>query len=116
MDMYAAQTKFEALCPSDSDPTLTVDQVLVAIAEAAVVDADDLAPSDEDWTPTYSAAGVWRAVVRGWEMKLANAVDRFDFTTDGQTFRRSQVVAHCRQQVEMHRRKIVASVIADASS
>ena len=116
MDLDAALHKFEAHCPPQADPVLTDAQVAAAIAEAACVDADDLAPSDDGWTPTYSVIGVWRSIVRGWEMKLSNAAGRFDFTTDGQTFRRSQTVAHCREQADMHRRKLSASIIANASS
>lgn len=116
MNFDAARLKFAAHCPPDDDPALTFDQVAVALAEAAAIDVDDLAPSDEGWTPTYSAAGVWRAIVRGWEMKAANAGGRFDFTTDGQTFRRSQTVAHCRAQAEIHRRKLSGYTTANAST
>jgi hypothetical protein len=44
-------------------------------------------PAEEGYTPTYSVLGC-RVAKRG------KIVGRFDFTTDGQTFRRSQVLDH----------------------
>ncbi len=110
MNHAAAEYRFEAYCPPCRDPELTPDQVVIALEEAAAPDADGNPPSAVEWTPTYDTQGVWRAIVRGWEMKAANVADRFDFTTDGQTFRRSQVIDHCEAMAGRYRRKLAQSV------
>lgn len=110
MDHDAAVIRFEAFCPPDQDPVLSPAQVEAAISEAVTADDADLAPTDEEWTPTYSRLGVWRAITRGWEMKAGNAAGRFDFTTDGQQFRRSQVADHCDAMATKYRNKLGQSV------
>jgi hypothetical protein len=43
-------------------------------------------------------------------LKRANAVGRFDFTTDGQMFRRNQVLDNIEGQIAILRRKLAQSV------
>lgn len=53
-------------------------------------------------------AGNWDlhlAAALAWEAKAAKAAGRFDFTTDGQTFRRAQVIDQCRAMARIHRRR-----------
>lgn len=114
MNRAAAMQRFEAHCPPYTDPSLTLAQIATALSEAVTADVDGNEPSSADWTPTYSPEGVWRAIARGWEMKASNAVGRFDFTTDGQQFRRSQIVAHCHAKAAEARRKLATSVTMDA--
>lgn len=45
-----------------------------------------------DWAPTFD---IDAAAAAGWRVKASKAAGRFDFTEDGQSFSRSQVVAHC---------------------
>jgi hypothetical protein len=60
------------------------------------------------WAPTWDLAA---GAVEGWEQKAALASGRFEFTTDGQTFRGQQVVAHCQAQADRYRRKMGAAVV-----
>lgn len=60
------------------------------------------------WTPTWDLAA---AAVEGWEQKAALAAGRFEFTTDGQSFLRQQVVEHCHAQADRYRRKMSATVV-----
>jgi hypothetical protein len=87
MDATAATARINLYCPTADDPALTEDEIALLLAMAAVVDEEDLEPAEEGYTPTYSVLGC-RVAKRG------KIVGRFDFTTDGQTFRRSQVLDH----------------------
>lgn len=89
----------------DQEPYLDAAAVAELLRMARTVDASGLAPSDEDWTPTYSIQGLYRAAAEGWDIKAAKASGNYDFTADGQTFRRSQVIDHCRAQAAIWRRK-----------
>lgn len=90
----------------DADPTLSAYEVTSLLGLAAVQDDDRLCPPHDDWTPTYSVVGCYRAIAEGWALKRGKAVGRFDFTTDGQMFRRSQV----RDQIDAEERKWRAKV------
>lgn len=106
MNRDAAFTRLERYAQIESDPVLDEDDLEAFLDEHAVaVDVDGNEPSSDDWTPTYSVIGVYRAAAAAWELKAAKATSRFDFTTDGQQFRRSQVVDHCHRQADMYRRK-----------
>ena len=54
------------------------------------------------WTPTYD---IHAAAVAGCLLKASKAAGRFDFTTDGQTFNRSQIIAHWRGMAADYRRR-----------
>ncbi len=58
------------------------------------------------WAPTWDLD---YAAELGWQMKAGRAAGRFDFTTDGQTFRRGQVITHCQQMAASFRRKRAGS-------
>lgn len=106
------QTALRFICDRlhpDDDPTLDPDTVLSLLEHARVVDADLNQPSDESWTPTYSATGCYRAIAEGWAMKRDKIAGRYDFTTDGQMFRRSQMVDHCENARKRWQAKVQSS-------
>lgn len=115
MDATAADLRFRAYCDPNSDPTLTDGQVAELLSLAVTTDADDIAPTEDDWVPTYSVRGVWSAIAEGWMMKAGIAAGRFSFTTDGQTFHRQQVVAHCHRMAEIYKRKLGQSVTTETA-
>src|SRR5688500_13247756 len=51
------------------------------------------------WAPTWDLND---AVARGWELKAGKAAEDFEFTTDGQTFRRQQLIDHCERMAAIH--------------
>lgn len=59
-----------------------------------------------EWAPTWDLN---YAAELAWEQKAAKAAGRFDFTTDGQTFRRAQVLANCERMAARFRRKRAGS-------
>lgn len=96
----------------DLDPALpagTIESDLLPMA--ATCDTDGIEPDGDDWTPTYSVRGCYRAIAEGYTIKYGLAVGRFEFTTDGQTFRRQQTL----DQLE-HQRKMYARKVQDAPS
>lgn len=90
----------------DSDPPLDWATLGDLLAMARTTDEDDHEPDDDEWTPTYSVQGCYRAIAEGYTIKHAAAAGRFEFTTDGQTFRRNQVLDHLEHQRKLYARKV----------
>lgn len=114
MDATTAESKLRLRLQPESEPVLSDEEVTDLLALAATVDADGLDPSDDGWTPTYSVQGIYRAAAEGWQIKDGRVEELFDFTTDGQTFSRSQKskMLHdkCQHQAAMWKRKLGASI------
>ena len=102
-----ALARLKRMTDPDSDPALTADDVADCLAMSKLVDADGLAPSDASWTPTWDLN---RGAAEGWRRKAGRLAMRFDFSSDGQQFQRSQAVEHCERMAEQYRRRIVSSV------
>lgn len=109
MDAAQALGFIIARLKPDKDPVLSPDDVTSLLFMAATTDVDGLTPDDEDWTPTYNTVGCYRSIAEGWSMKETEAVGRFDFTTDGQMFRRSQQVDQIRAMRSLWARKVQQS-------
>lgn len=62
-----------------------------------------------EWAPTWDLDA---AAAMGWELKAGKAAGRFDFTTDGQTFRRGQIIDHCQKMAATYRRRVSGSAPA----
>lgn len=93
----------------DDDPALDATTVASLLPLAAGPDCDGYPPSHDSWTPTYTVKGCYRAVARGWTIKLGKVVGRYDFMTDGQNFRRSQLSDHIREQRRLYARMVQTS-------
>lgn len=106
MDAPEALAYITTRLQPDLDPTLDAHEVAGLLPLAAVRDIERRSPSDGDWTPTYDVRGCYAAIAEGWALKRGKAVGRFDFTTDGQMFRRSQV----RDQIDHEHRRWLAKV------
>lgn len=110
MNAAEAQARIEFYCPAGDDPTLSSADMAVLLTLAAAVDADGYAPSDAEWTATYSVRGCLYAAREGWIKKKGKVVGRFDFTTDDQQFRRSQIADHIDEQIRLLTAKLPQSV------
>lgn len=111
MNALQALKAINDLCPFDDDPELSQTQQMRLVELAGVTDADGIAPSDETWTPTYDRRGVYLAARDGWVMKKARTVGRFDFSTDGQMFKRSQWADHCDEMIRRMNVKVQTSLV-----
>lgn len=106
MDAAQALAYITARLAPDDDPALSTDELVELLQLAGTRDSDSRAPSDDDWVPTYSVRGCYAAVAEGWAIKRGKTVGRFEFTTDGQTFRRQQV----RDHIDAEHRRWLAKV------
>jgi len=102
-----ALVRLKRMTDADSEPMLTAEDLADCLIMSKLVDADGLAPSDASWTPTWDLN---RGAAEGWRRKAAKLAMRFDFSSDGQSFSRSQAIAQCERMIEQYRRKIVSSV------
>ena len=102
-----ALARLGRMTDSATDPALTAADLADCLAMSKLVDSDGLAPTDDDWTPTFDLN---RGAAEGWRRKAGKAAGRFDFQTDGQRFDRSQIVAHCQSQADYYRRKIHGTI------
>jgi hypothetical protein len=59
------------------------------------------------WTPTYD---LYAAAAEGWRWKAGKIADAFDFSTDQQSFDRSQKVAHCMKMAEYYDKRAGTSI------
>jgi hypothetical protein len=109
--MNAAQALgfMRARLQPDIDPVLDINDFVSLLPMAATCDDDGNEPTDDDWTPTYSEVGCYRAIAEGWTMKYGRAVGRFPFTTDGQNFQRNKVLDHIEHQRKLYARKVQSS-------
>lgn len=106
MNYSTAYARLELYAQPATEPTLAGDELAALLGEHAVTtDASGVLPTEPGWTPTYSTVGVWAAVREAWLLKAGRASDRFDFTTDAQNFRRSQVIDHCETMAARYARK-----------
>lgn len=102
-----ALDRLKRMTDADSEPALAIDDVADCLAMSKLVDAAGLAPSDPAWTPTWDLN---RGAAEGWRRKAGKLAMRFDFSSDGQTFHRSQAVAHCERMAKQYRRRIMAAI------
>jgi len=107
MNEAEALARLQRMTDATSDPELTADDLADCLAMSKLVDENGLAPSAPSWTPTWDLN---RGAAEGWRRKAGKLAMRFDFSTDGQQFQRSQAVAHCERMAEQYRRKVFSSV------
>lgn len=86
-DLTAPLARLRPLVASDTPPVLSHDELVLCLADAAVMDADGNLPAGTLW------AGAWdinAAAAAAWEMKAAQLADVMDYSVDGASFSRSQ--------------------------
>ena len=110
MNYTAAFNRLMMYAQPDLEPCVSLADLDALLAEHAIaVDSDGYNPSDDGYTDTYSTVGVYRAAAEAWALRMGRAADRFDFTTDGQQFRRSQALDHFQAMADRYRRKASAT-------
>jgi hypothetical protein len=112
MDKTTAWARLRAMTAADSAPVLSADELEALLAMCRLADSAGLAPAETDWVPTYDLN---RAAAEGWRWKAGKlAGSAYDFTADGATFNRSQMVAHCERMVTQYQRKLAGSAVVYA--
>lgn len=110
MDKATAWVRLKAMTAATSAPELAADEIEALLAMCRLADSAGAAPSDADWIPTYDLN---RAATEGWRWKAGKAAGSYDFTADGATFNRAQIISHCEMMTQQYRRKIAGSLIVD---
>lgn len=94
-----ALIQLEGMCAASSEPRLSDEEVWDILQLARRSDYWGLLIDDPDWTPTWDLR--W-AAREGWLRKAGKATEQFTFTTDGQTFHRSNLIDHCLQMARRY--------------
>lgn len=103
-----AKAHLATLVQSGVDPCLEDPELDMVLAQNACADAEDRAPSDTAWLPTYDFPA---AAMDGWLLKAAKASQLHNVTmAGGRTFAASQIFDHCQAMAEMYRKRKAATV------
>lgn len=94
-----ALIQLEGMVAASSDPALTDAEVYDLLLRARRSDEFGFFFDEPEWTPTYDLR--W-AAREGWLLKAGKASPQFSFTTDGQTFHRSELLDHCLQMARRY--------------
>jgi hypothetical protein len=99
--------KLKQMTAWDTEPALTEDELNDALAAAALEDSNGLAPSHEEWTPTYDLNA---AAAAAWLIKAARAAATVDTPTEGAVT--SKVFDNCRAMARIYtaKRKVTVAV------
>jgi hypothetical protein len=112
MDKTTAWARLRAMTAADSAPTLAADELEALLALNQLADSAGRAPTETDYVPTWDLN---RAAAEGWRWKAGKlAGSAYDFTADGSTFNRSQMVAQCERMAAQCARKIAGSAVVFA--
>ncbi len=106
MDTPLEQLK--ALTAWDTEPALTETEVESLLDASAIADADGLAPTDGEWTPTYNLN---KAAATGWLIKAARASDQTAVDPPESGIVTSRVFENCLKMSRVYTAKGKASVL-----
>lgn len=103
MTEMEAQSEIEAYANTDDFPALTPKQLTLCVRAARRRDGAGLEPTETGWSPSFDIPA---GVAVAWRLKAANAAAKFDYSTQNQSFKRSQVYEQCLSQAaEWERRQ-----------
>lgn len=102
-----ARSRLKKMIAADVDPILTVDEVDDLLLMAKREDSEGLAPSDDDWEPTFDLVS---AAAEGWRWKAGRTVPRYGVSLDTESLQRQQVYAHCMSQANNYAKRIVGNL------
>ena len=91
----------------DLEPTLSEDDLDAVLAASAMADGDGLAPSDDDWTPTYDLNA---AAAAAWLVKAARASPLTEVDPPDSGIVTSKVFENCRAMARIYAAKLRATV------
>lgn len=97
----------EYMTAADAEPTLSVAQLERLMELAKREDTEGVAPTDDEWEPTFDLDA---AAAEGWRWKAGQAAPRFGVSLDGDTLHRQQLYVHCLKQAEMYAHRVMGSI------
>ena len=110
-----ALARLGAMTAAATAPTLSDGELNTLLDMHQVADSAGVAPGATDYVPSYDFN---RAAAEGWRWKMAQLTGKFDFTADGATYNRSQMVDMCEKMIRQYQRRIVsyARVVSSIAS
>jgi hypothetical protein len=106
-ELVAALARLRVMAASASDPTLTDDELRMALAGNALRDSDGYRPDEPEWTPSYQLGA---AAQDAWLVKAGKAASRVDGGEGGLKLTRSQLHAHCLAMADRYALRRTTSV------
>lgn len=94
-------------------PTLTDPEVSEIAGRALVLDSAGIRPGQTGYTDTFDRN---RALALACELKAAKAAGNYDFSSGGQSFKRSQVMAFWKAEAEKYRKRSSAGASSLAAA
>lgn len=107
MDEAEAQARIEIMTAWEAVPALTSAEVVDLVEIARRPDEFGLLPSDTGWTETWDLNA---AAATGWRWKAGKVAGAYTFSSDGQSFSRSEMHAMCLEMARQYRRGGIVSV------
>ena len=105
--METVKQKLKRIIAWDSDPTLSETEIDGLLAGASLTDRGGLAPSSEEWTPTYDLNA---AAMAGWLTKAARASTLTEVDPPGSGVVTSKVFDNCRAMARIYAAKRSSTV------
>lgn len=94
--------RLRKMTAAESEPVLTDSDLSAVLYDAQRIDRYGVKPSEEGWEPTYDLNA---AAADAWQMKAAAAAGDYDFSADGASYSRSQIVAQCLAMEDRYRKR-----------
>lgn len=98
--------RLKMLTAADSAPVLEADEIELLLQMHRLADANGVAPGGVGWLPGWDLN---RAALEGWRWKAAKVAGAFDFSADGASYNRSQILAMCERMIAQYQRRIIGS-------
>lgn len=92
MEREVALTLLSDKVASTSRPTLDATTVGALLDAYPMRDTDGRAPTDDGWVGTWDLNA---AAAEGWRMKAGKVAGDFNFSADGASYSKADVLAHC---------------------
>ena len=93
------QTRLKAMTASATEPTLSDTEIDALLTQFSTADADGLAPTDDDWTPTYNLRA---AAAEGWRWKAGRCANLVSADLDGDRLSSNQIHDHCLAMIKQY--------------
>lgn len=93
MNREGAVSLLSDMCAATSRPTLDPARLADLVDRYAMADRYGVFPTDTDnWEPTWNLNA---AAAEGWRLKAAKVAGDFNFSADGASYSKADVLAHC---------------------
>lgn len=104
-----AIARLTRMAAADVEPQLDALDLEYLLAMSRLVDEFGRSAEDPDWIGTWNLN---RAAAKAWEMKAGKCSDKFNFSSDVNSFQRTQVFDHCIKMADRFGKKVSGTISA----